>query len=90
MKNNPQPQPFDHAELPVRQEEDQYTPAGIIHQQVVMEDLMSNGFAWEEAFKLLHFRDRLYSNEEIRQRVADDQRMQFVRWLYEQGELNEM
>ncbi len=90
MKNNLQPQPFDQTELPVRQEEGQYIPAGILHQQVVMEDLMSNGFSWEEAVKLLHFHDQLYTNEEMRQRVAGDQRMQFVRWLYEQGELNEM
>ncbi len=82
-------QPSDHAELPVRQADSQLPSIEIAQEQAVLEDLLSGGFNWEEAVKLLHLRDHLYSNEEMRQRVANDHRMQFVRWLYEQGELKE-
>lgn len=89
MMNSSQPQPSDHAELPVRQADSQLPSVEMTHEQAMLEDLLGGGFNWDEAVKLLHFRDHLYSNEEMRQRVANDHRMQFVRWLYEQGELKE-
>src|SRR5690348_3839626 len=51
--------------------------------------LIATGFEWREAIKLLDLREHLHENVEVRQRVADDYRMQFVRWLYEHGEIGE-
>ena len=58
-------------------------------EQQTLDTLMSAGFGWEEAVKLLHLREHLYENEEMRQRVSEDVRMHFARWLYEQGEIFE-
>ena len=58
-------------------------------QQQALDTLITTGFYWEEAVQLMHLREHLYENSEMRQRVADDLRMHFVRWLYEQGEINE-
>jgi len=52
--------------------------------------LMNAGFYWEEAVQLIRLREHLYENSEMRERISDDLRMHFVRWLYEQGEINEM
>jgi hypothetical protein len=52
--------------------------------------LMDTGFYWEEAVQLMHLREHLYENSEMQQRSSEDLRMHFVRWLYEQGEINEM
>ena len=59
-------------------------------EQLFMDYLLETGFAWEEATKLLHLRDHLCENAEMRQRMSDDYRMHFVRWLYERGEITEM
>jgi len=64
--------------------------AGIAAEQVALDHLMETGFDWEEAAKLLNLRDHLYENAEMRQRMDNDPRLQFMRWLYEQGELNEI
>ncbi len=52
--------------------------------------LMESGFEWGEAVKLLCMREHLYENSEVRQRMADDLRTHFVRWLYEHGEISEI
>ncbi len=57
--------------------------------QMRLEGLLAAGFAWDEATKLLGLRENLYENAEMRQRVNDDARMQFGRWLIEHGELDE-
>jgi hypothetical protein len=49
--------------------------------------LLELEFAWEEALQLINLREHLYEGNEMRQRMADDCRMQFARWLYEQGEI---
>lgn len=59
------------------------------HDQEALTSLMEAGFAWEEAVYLLGLRERLYENSEIRQRMADDCRIQFARWLYENGEMSD-
>lgn len=59
-------------------------------QQQALDTLMNTGFYWEEAVHLINLREHLYENSEMRQRVSDDLRMHFVRWLYEQGEINEL
>jgi hypothetical protein len=54
-----------------------------------VEDLMAQGFFWEEAVKLVRFHEHLYENAEMRQRLEEDEYMLFARWLYEQGAINE-
>lgn len=55
-------------------------------EQNVIDDLIDKGFGWEEATTLLNMREHLYENAEMQQRMAEDCRMQFVKWLYENGE----
>jgi len=57
--------------------------------QIMLDALMNIGFVWEEAIMLLYLREHLYENAEMRQRMTDDQRMHFARWLYTNGEMNE-
>ncbi len=57
--------------------------------QAMLDYLMNAGFAWEEAVMLLYLREHLYENPEMRQRMTDDLRMHFARWLYSNGEMNE-
>jgi hypothetical protein len=57
--------------------------------QIMLDALMKAGFVWEEAIMLLYLREHLYENAEMRQRMTDDQRMHFARWLYINGEMNE-
>jgi hypothetical protein len=64
-------------------------PTELRGEQHLLMDLLDSGFVWEEAIQLLHLRDHLYENAEMRQRTADDSRMHFARWLYEQGEIGE-
>lgn len=54
-----------------------------------LEKLLAEGFAREEAMKLLHMKEGVFHNSEMRQRMDDDPRLQFARWLQEHGELNE-
>ena len=55
----------------------------------LLDYLMNASFTWEEAVMLLHLREHLYENAEIRQRMTDDLRLHFARWLYANGEMNE-
>ncbi|GHO44798.1 hypothetical protein [Ktedonospora formicarum] len=61
----------------------------IAREQVLLHALLEQGFLWDEAIKLIRMREHLYENTEMRQRMAEDCHIQFARWLYEQGELNE-
>jgi len=63
---------------------------GVSEEQMLLDYLIEMGFVWEEAAKLLNLRDHLYENAEMRQRMAEDHRMLFARWLYEQGEITEV
>jgi len=51
--------------------------------------LVDIGFIRIEAIKLLNMRTHLYENLEVRERMANDSRIQFARWLYEHGEIND-
>lgn len=51
--------------------------------------LLSMGFTLDEANRLQHQRTHIYENAEMQQRLVDDSRMHFARWLYEHGEMNE-
>jgi hypothetical protein len=98
MKNRPQPPAGGSPEHNERAA--QHTPhighigidrpaLPISEEQLLLDYLLETGFAWEEAEKLLSLRDHLYDNVEMRQRMTDDYRMHFARWLYEQKEINE-
>ncbi|HZU65939.1 MAG TPA: hypothetical protein VFA09_01565 [Ktedonobacteraceae bacterium] len=65
------------------------TVVGNRQEQVFLDYLLEMDFTWEEAQKLIQLRENLCENSEMRQRMADDCRMQFARWLYEQGEIKE-
>lgn len=56
-------------------------------EQRLLDYLLGTGFTQSEATKLVYQRVHLYENSEMRQRVHDDGRMQFARWLYEHGEI---
>jgi len=77
-------------ERPVQHAERESALLETVEEQLYMDYLLETGFAWEEATKLVHLRDHLHENAEMRQRMHDDYRMHFVRWLYEQGEITEM
>lgn len=57
--------------------------------QITLDYLISTGFVWEEAVMLLYLREHLYENAEMRQRMTDDLRIHFARWLYTNGEMTE-
>ena len=64
--------------------------SSMLEEQRQQEYLLSQGFTWDEARKLQHQRTHLYENVEMQQRMADDSRIRFARWLYEQGEISEI
>lgn len=59
--------------------------SGTATEQLMLDYLLDNGFQWDEAVTLIHLREHLYENIEMRQRVTEDYRMHFVKWLYEHG-----
>lgn len=58
-------------------------------EQRQVDELMKRGFLWEEAVQLVQLHEHIYENAEVRQRLEQDEYMQFARWLYEQGVINE-
>lgn len=87
MKNHPQPPEFN--ERRIQHAEAMNEAISTNEAQLLLDYLIDNGFAWEEAIKLTHMREHIHDNSEVRQRMADDAHMQFARWLYQQRELNE-
>lgn len=88
MKNKPQPP--EHNERTAQQAAIETPASSEAHEiNILIDYLLEEGFAWEEATKLLHLREHLCENSEVRQRLADNHHMQFARWLYEQGEISE-
>ena len=87
MKNTPQPSEYN--ERRIQHAEAMNEVASASEAQLLLDYLIDNGFSWEEAIKLVHMREHIHDNSEVRQRMADDAYMQFARWLYEQGEFNE-
>lgn len=79
----------EHNERIAQSTEIQATAPGLSEEQMFLDYLIEMGFAWKEATKLLNLREHLYENAEMRQRMADDCRMHFARWLYENGEIRE-
>ncbi len=79
----------EHNEHTIQQVGANTPPVSSPEEQRLLDHLLESGFTWEESLKLLHQRTHLYENTEMQQRVADDCRIHFARWLYEQGEINE-
>jgi uncharacterized protein Smg (DUF494 family) len=87
MKNHPQSSEFNERRIQHAEAMNEATIA--VEAQLLLDYLIDNGFSWEEAIKLVHMREHIHDNSEVRQRMADDAHMQFARWLYAQGELND-
>lgn len=92
MKNKPQPSRggfSDFNELLTQSVRTETSVDETAEELLALDYLLELGFEWEESVKLHYFRKYLYENTEIRQRIADDHRMHFVRWLYEHGEMSD-
>ena len=79
----------EHNEPTVQGAGRELTPIGIEAEQVLIAYLLEMDFTWDEVMSLLDLREHLYEGAEMRQRMANDHRMHFARWLYEHGELQE-
>ncbi len=93
MPNKPQPSSGGSSEYSnessIQHAERETLPANVSEEQIFIDYLLDEGFILNEATRLLHLRDHLYENAEMRQRMDNDYRMHFVKWLYEQGEISE-
>ena len=87
MKNQQQPSEFN--ERSAQRVEIGNAITGTNQEQMLLDYLIEAGFLWEEAVRLVHLREHLYENAEVRQRTEEDPHMRFARWLYEQGEIGE-
>ncbi len=59
----------------------------IAQEQIILDYLLDMGFTWEESVHLANVREHLYEGSEMRERMANDYRMQFAKWLLEYGEI---
>ncbi len=92
MKNASQPSMggfYEHNERTVQHASIETLDDELYRERKLLDQLMKMGFLWEEAAMLLDLYDHLYENTEMRQRQAEDNRMLFARWLYQQGEITE-
>jgi len=92
MKNTSQPSMggfYEHNERSVQHPGLETLRDELHRERMLLDRLMRMGFPWVEAARLLDLRDHLYENTEMRQRQAEDSRLLFARWLYEQGEITE-
>ncbi len=92
MKNTSQPSMggfYEHNERIVQHPGVEALSDELYRERMLLDRLIRMGFLWEEAARLLDLRDHLYENTEMRQRQAEDSRLLFARWLYEQGEITE-
>lgn len=86
MRNMPPPDGFtDQPKHLARKLETKQHNPGTSTDQLLLDYLLDSGFQWDEAVTLLNLREHLYENEEMRQRVTEDYRMHFAKWLYEHG-----
>jgi len=92
MKNMPQPSRggfSDFSELLTRSVRTEPSLDETAEELLALDHLLELGFEWDESVKLHYFRKYLYENMEVRQRMEDDHRMHFARWLYEHGEMSD-
>ena len=83
------PEFYEKQEKLTHQFEARYDTPGKARDQVMIENLIDRGFAWEEAETLVNMREHLYENTEMQQRMAHDCRIQIVRWLYEHRQISD-
>jgi hypothetical protein len=90
MRNMPSPDGFPEQHLHITHKIDtrHYIPDARAD-QLMLDYLLDSGFKWEEAVMLLGLREHLYENAEMHQRITEDYRMQFVKWLYEHDMVND-
>lgn len=90
MRDMPPPNGFtDQPKQSTRRLETKHYHPGTSKEQLLLDYLLDSGFQWDEAVILLNMREHLYENAEMRQRITEDYRMHFVKWLYEQGMVND-
>jgi hypothetical protein len=91
MKNASPPSDgfYEHNERTVQHASIEMLDDELYRERKLLDQLMKLGFLWEEAAMLLDLYDHLYENTEMCQRQAEDNRMLFARWLYQQGEITE-
>ena len=87
QNNRPSGSNFSDAEH--GKQEAETTTMNSTEEQMLLDYLLVQGFSQKEGTRLMYMRENLYENAEMRQRVTDDCRMHFARWLYEQGEMHE-
>ncbi len=78
-----------HTEQAMRKLHIEINETAVDQDQTRLEQLINSGFGWDEAMKILGMREHIYENSEMKQRIENDPRMQFVRWLIENDEMNE-
>ncbi len=89
MQNRQQPSSQGNISESGQRTEGSTSTTSMLEEQRQQEYLMSLGFTWDQTRKLQDQRTHIYENVEMQQRMADDSRILFARWLYEQGEINE-
>ncbi|GLV58862.1 hypothetical protein KDH_56900 [Dictyobacter sp. S3.2.2.5] len=90
MRDMPPPNEFtDQPKQGAHRLEMKHYHPGTGKDQLLLDYLIDSGFQWDEAVTLLNLREHLYENAEMRQRITEDYRMHFVKWLYEQGLVND-
>ena len=57
--------------------------------QSILDELLDEGFTWEEGLGLMSLREHIYDIPEVRERMAADPHILFARWLCAQGVFSE-
>lgn len=77
----------EYHEPSVERAEQEAAISGVMQEQMILDYLLDMGFTWEESMRLANVREHLYESSEMRERMANDYRMEFARWLLEHGEI---
>lgn len=77
----------EHHESSVERAEQEQTVTSVMQEQMMLDYLLDMGFTWEESMRLANVREHLYEGSEMRERMANDYRLEFARWLLEHGEI---
>jgi hypothetical protein len=86
MRNMPpQDDSSEQEKSPTRKIDTKHYTPGNSTEQLMLDYLLESGFQWDEAVILLNMREHIYENAEMRQRLSEDYRMHFAKWLYDQG-----
>lgn len=77
----------DYHESSVERAAQEKAVTSVAQEQMMLDYLLDMGFTWEESVRLANVREHLYEGSEMRERLANDYRMEFARWLLEHGEI---